>query len=258
MKKIISLVIGISLLMGLLPFALYQGVAMGQTAPTLSAWFNYYPAGVPVGSSFRVEICVKNDGPGDAVNVVADLVIGNASRASSATPPLNIGNLAETEIVCGNFTVQCDGIGGVAYTVDLTGQDSVSGDPINVSLPNIGINQIPRSGCFIATAAYGSYLDPHVQTLRDFRDQYMMINPVGEAFVSLYYDVSPPIARFIDDHPALKPLVRMSLLPAVALGKAVVDTNTAEKAAIGGSMGLVSVAAVVWLRRRSQRAGRLT
>ena len=257
MKKIISLVIGISLLMGLLPFALYQGVAVGQGPPTLSVWFNYYPAVVTAGRPFLVEICVRNDGPGEAFNVTANIATGNTSRASSASPNQNIGHLALTEIVCGNFTVQCLAVGGVALWGNVTGQDSL-GNPVNVSTASIGVNQIPRSGCFIATAAYGSYFDPHVETLREFRDDYLLTNPVGEAFVSLYYDVSPPIAGFIDDHPALKPIVRLALLPAVALGKAAVATNTAEKAAIGGSMGLVSVAAVVWLRRRSHRAGRLT
>ena len=110
-------------------------------------------------------------------------------------------------------------------------------------------------GCFIATAAYGSYLDSHVQTLRAFRDSRMETSAVGSALVSAYYKVSPPIARFIDDHPALKPAVRAGLLPAVGLSTATVELNLAAKAAIAGSMLLVSALAIVWVRRRplSQR-----
>jgi len=105
-------------------------------------------------------------------------------------------------------------------------------------------------GCFIATAAYGSYLDSHVETLRDFRDQYLVTNPVGSALVSAYYKLSPPVAEFIDDHPALKPIVRVGLLPAVALSTVAVNTTSAEKAAIAGSLALVSVALAAWLSRR--------
>ena len=116
--------------------------------------------------------------------------------------------------------------------------------------------QPPPSGgggggfCFIATAAYGSYLDSHVQTLRDFRDQYLVTNPVGEALVGFYYKLSPPVAEFIDDHPTLKPIVRVGLLPAVALSTVAVNTTSAQKAAILGSVVLVSVALAVWLSRR--------
>jgi len=105
-------------------------------------------------------------------------------------------------------------------------------------------------GCFIATAAYGSYLDSHVETLRDFRDSYMVTNPVGSALVSTYYKLSPPVAEFIDDHPALKPIVRVGLLPAVAMSTVAINTTSAEKVAIVGSLALVSVALAVWLRRR--------
>jgi len=105
-------------------------------------------------------------------------------------------------------------------------------------------------GCFIATAAYGSYLDDHVETLRDFRDSYMVTNPVGKALVSAYYKLSPPVAEFIDDHLALKPIVRVGLLPAVAMSMVVVNTTSAEKLAIVGSLLLVSALAVVWLSRR--------
>ena len=88
-----------------------------------------------------------------------------------------------------------------------------------------------QAGCFIATAAYGSYLDSHVETLRDFRDSYMVTNPVGSALVSAYYKLSPPLADFINDHPALKPIVRVALLPAVAMSMVALNTTLAEKAA---------------------------
>lgn len=70
-------------------------------------------------------------------------------------------------------------------------------------------------GCFIATAAYGSYLDPHVGSLRRFRDEVLMRSRVGRTFVSWYYDVSPPIARHIEESESLKAITRTMLAPVV-------------------------------------------
>lgn len=70
-------------------------------------------------------------------------------------------------------------------------------------------------GCFIATAAYGSYLHPQVQLLRDFRDDYLLTNAPGRAFVALYYRCSPPLADFISRHTVLRSVVRMALTPLV-------------------------------------------
>jgi Icc protein len=111
-------------------------------------------------------------------------------------------------------------------------------------------------GCFIATAAYGSYLDSHVETLRNFRDGYMVTNPVGSALVSAYYKLSPPVAEFIDDHPALKPVVRVGLLPAVAMSTVAVNTTSAEKVAILGSVLLVTVIVAMWPMRKSRKVRR--
>jgi len=70
-------------------------------------------------------------------------------------------------------------------------------------------------GCFIATAAYGSYLDPHIKILKNFRDRYLLTNIPGRAFVKFYYNISPPIATFISKHETLKPVSRWAITPVV-------------------------------------------
>jgi len=106
--------------------------------------------------------------------------------------------------------------------------------------------------CFIATAAYGTPMAEEIEILREFRDEYLLTNPVGQAFVDLYYGVSPPMAEFINEHPSLKPIVRAGLLPAVAMSAVAVNTSPAEKMAIIGLVVLASVAVPVWLTRRRQ------
>lgn len=79
----------------------------------------------------------------------------------------------------------------------------------------VDIGTVGASGCFIATAAYGSPFEPHVQSLRQFRDRYLEQTAAGRAFIRLYYQHSPPLAQFIAAHPFLRPPVRWVLTPIV-------------------------------------------
>lgn len=74
------------------------------------------------------------------------------------------------------------------------------------------------SGCFIATAAYGTSTAEQINILREFRDEVLLPNKVGTAFVSFYYRSSPPIADFISQHEFLRTMVREVFInPLVAI-----------------------------------------
>jgi len=71
----------------------------------------------------------------------------------------------------------------------------------------------PSGGyCFIATAAYGTPTAEQIDVLREFRDVVLLESTVGSQFVSLYYQLSPPIADFIARNDTLRTLVRELLV----------------------------------------------
>jgi len=78
-------------------------------------------------------------------------------------------------------------------------------------------------GCFVATAAYGSYWHPDVVDLRRFRDEILVRHPAGRAFVRAYRVVGPLMARRVSPTAASGRLARGLLSPAVRLARVLVD-----------------------------------
>ncbi|MDA7960920.1 MAG: hypothetical protein MPJ08_09380, partial [Nitrosopumilus sp.] len=72
-------------------------------------------------------------------------------------------------------------------------------------------------GCLIATAAYGTELEPRVQALREMRQNVVMSTGSGASFMAwfndVYYSFSPAVADLQREHPALREAARIALAP---------------------------------------------
>jgi YD repeat-containing protein len=100
----------------------------------------------------------------------------------------------------------------VSYTYDANGNAT---EAKTTAQPPGGGGGGGGGGCFIATAAFGSPLHPHVESLREFRDEHLLTNAPGRAFVGWYYDVSPPVAAFIAPRQWARAATRLALVPVV-------------------------------------------
>ena len=113
------------------------------------------------------------------------------------------------------------------YTDSTAAGDSILAITDTISVPatgacgGVGIGDAleqafsTSSGCFIATAAYGSDLHEHVAVLRDFRDKYLVTNAAGRWIVERYYRYSPQIAAIVAGNEWLRTATRWALEPAV-------------------------------------------
>lgn len=68
--------------------------------------------------------------------------------------------------------------------------------------------------CFVASAAYGTSLEPKLNVFRAFRNKVLLRTNWGLNFVKSYYKYGPYAARFIHDKPFLRFATRTVLWPA--------------------------------------------
>jgi hypothetical protein len=172
-------------------FAYYQFLP-SATAPTnLQLTFSTLPAGTGV-------VAFKKTADGTITPYALDQATGTIT-----VPSFNSGQTTEVQLLISN-NGPIDG-SNLSFSTDGT----------RIAAATTAASSGGKSGCFIATAAYGSYLHPKVAELRAFRDKYLLTNLPGRLFVSLYYWASPPLADLIARHELLRGATRLLLAPVV-------------------------------------------
>ena len=99
-------------------------------------------------------------------------------------------------------------------------------------------------GCLIATAAFGSEMEPQVQFLREIRDGTVMSTQSGTVFMTgfnqFYYSFSPYVADYERENPVFKEAVKVTLTPLLTsltlLNYVEVDT---EEEMLGYGIGII-------------------
>jgi hypothetical protein len=110
-----------------------------------------------------------------------------------------------------------------SYTVAIRAIDmcNVPGPYAVADLTTTRRNFTKLSGCFIATAAYGSAMEPEVQSLREVRDALRPRSAVLAAATDLYYRSGPAAAAAIARSDSARAVVRSLLGPVVEVASAV-------------------------------------
>ena len=227
------------------------------------------PTDVETGETFTAKVRVTNSDSDPAAEVVLTSTAPAGIDVLNAQSDLSDCTIAAGQITCTTpalaaaaafdveLSLRAANEGSFSQTLDVQAPFEIDSDATNNTLalsltavtppgppgPEPPTDQGGDNGrCFIATAAYGSYLAPEVRELRRFRDEVLLTSAPGRAFVDAYYALSPPIAAFIADHDAARAITRWALTPVVIAVK--------HPAAAGAGAALVLFGAIGWRTHR--------
>ncbi len=196
---------------------------------------------VEVGQSLTYTVRVDSNGPGPADEVTVTGLLPSGVMVSSAIPSqgacsggvtttchlgrIHAGFSATVEMTLTPVSVQTLSITVFVttsiYDKDLSNNSATLSIPIDDS--STSGNTQPTGdpggggGCFIATAAYGSYLEDHVRVLRVFRDRFLLAHSAGRVLVRLYYEYSPSLANQIRQSEPARAVTRVAIIPVIGV-----------------------------------------
>ena len=206
------------------------------------------PAGVEIAAGQRIKVTIPVDlaelSPGDLEK--GTYVIRHAPTRDEL---LEGGTVVKPSDIYSVDYVGDGKFGSATFFVDSLSVFGVGGPPPPEEKKEEVVYEHDDDFCFIATAAYGSPLEPHVNILRQFRDVYLLPTNLGHAFVDAYYSYSPALAVFIANRDTLRAAVRIGLMPVVGMSYVALHTTAAQKVALIALMLGLMAAAYMAIRR---------
>ena len=162
------------------------------------------------------------------------------------------------QAVFGPIPLTHTSIGSVTIPVELEN----GGNKISINVEGILFKPIPaetvaftimaeeptppdtKSGCLIATAAFGTELAPQVQLLRETRNNVLLNTSSGTAFMvgfnEFYYTFSPAIADLQRQNPVFKEMVKVTITPMLSTLSILNHVNIdSEQEMLGYGIGII-------------------
>jgi hypothetical protein len=133
---------------------------------------------------------------------------GNRARQVTPGPPDS-----DTMVSIDSLKPSTHYVVGIRSQGPCMGQSDIA--VADFTTPNMKFTQL--SGCFVATAAYGSEMQPQVTALRSVRDTLRPRSGLVAAAVDLYYRSGPAAAAVIQRSDTARTLARRLLAPAAEL-----------------------------------------
>jgi hypothetical protein len=143
--------------------------------------------------------------PAKAANTEESMLVVPATVTSGSVVDVNFGGMQPSK----------------EYWVAVRAVDkcNVSGPFAVATLKTTRINFTQLSGCFVATAAYGSALAPGIQAMRQVRDDLRRRSDVFATAADVYYQAGPAAAALIAKSDLTRAIVRTLLAPVVTVSQ---------------------------------------
>jgi uncharacterized repeat protein (TIGR02543 family) len=191
-------------------FVIWTAPAGGFTNPSsATTTFTMPNQDVTVTANFEV-------GGAYTVTMAASPIMGGTAYDVTGGSPYNEGEIVSIQAVAASGYQ----FAGWAAPAGAFANAYASATTFTVPAQNVVVTATfqviqTSSGCFIATAVYGSPTAEQLDALRGFRDGVLLESSAGSRVVDLYYRLSPPVADFISGNSFLRTLVRELLVDPV-------------------------------------------